>query len=278
MENLEGKVAVVTGAASGIGRATALAFANAGMKVVLSDVEEEPLAEAEAEFEAAGHEVAGVRADVSKWDDVENLATATLDHFGAVHVVHNNAGVVLGGPVEELSIADWEWVLGVNLWGAIHGVKAFVPHIKAAGEGHVINTASTAGLHAMSIIGPYNVSKFGVVALSETLRRELDAAGSPVGASVLCPGVVATKIGEAGRNRPAESAAEHVSSPQEEGFLSAVSQMSPQGMDPAKVGDLVVDAVRSNRFWILTHPDWFEVLEQRVKDMPEGKLNDGFGG
>jgi NAD(P)-dependent dehydrogenase (short-subunit alcohol dehydrogenase family) len=278
MQDFEGKVAVVTGAASGIGLATARAFAQAGMKVVLSDIEADALEDAELAFESAGHEVLAVRTDVSKLGDVENLATAAVDHFGAVHVLHNNAGVVLGGPVEELSVADWEWVLGVNLWGVIHGVKAFLPHIKAAGEGHVVNTASTAGLYAMPIIGPYNVSKFGVVALSETLHRELEAAGSQVGASVLCPGVVATQIAESQRNRSAESAQQHSSSPQEDGFLTASGQMTRDGMDPAKVADLVVDAIRSSRFWILTHPNWLDILDERVTGMREGRLNSGFGG
>ncbi len=172
MRDLGGKVAVVTGAASGIGRATATRLAEEGMKVVMADIEEAALEGAVAELAGAGHEVLGVPTDVSDWEAVSRLADSTMKAFGGVNVVHNNAGVVVSGPVAELTLADWEWVLGVDLWSVVYGVKAFLPLIRKAGEGHIVNTASTAGLQASETIAPYNVAKFGVVALTETLRAE----------------------------------------------------------------------------------------------------------
>jgi len=281
MQDFEGKVAVVTGGASGIGLALARRFAAEGMRVVLADFEQEALDAAVEALTQEEHEVLGVHADVSQLAAIEQLHRETIDRFGAVHVLCNNAGVAgaASGAVWEQPADEWDWVMGVNLQGVIHGIQRFVPVILEQGEGgHVVNTASTAGLYAMPIIGPYNVSKFGVVALSETLHRELEAEGSQVGASVLCPGVVATQIAESQRNRSAESAQQHSSSPQEDGFLTASSQMTRDGMDPAKVADLVVDAIRSDRFWILTHPNWLDILDERVTGMREGRLNSGFGG
>ena len=202
MDDLQGRVAVVTGAASGIGKAVATALAGEGMKVVLADIEQVALDAAVAGLADAGHEVLGVRTDVSDAASIDALAAATIERFGAVHVVHNNAGVVAAGAVEELGLDTWEWVLGVDLWSVIYGVRTFLPLIKEAGEGHIVSTASVAGLQASAGIGPYNVAKFGVVALSETVRAELDAAKSPIGCSVLCPGAVDTQIVQADRNRP----------------------------------------------------------------------------
>jgi NAD(P)-dependent dehydrogenase (short-subunit alcohol dehydrogenase family) len=280
MKQLEGRTAVITGAASGIGLATASRLAREGMNVVLADIETGPLAAAVAKLEAEGLAVLGVPTDVASWDAVEALAEQTVEHFGAVHVLHNNAGVVVGGPIEKLSLEDWKWVIDVNLWSVIYGIKAFLPRIKEAGEGHVISTASTAGLVSAPIIGPYNATKFGVVALQETLQRELEAEDSPIRASVLCPGAIATQIADAARNRPGDSAKAHVTSKQEARFIDgARSMLAAQGKDPAEVADLVVTAIREQQFWILTHPEWNDILRHRVDALAtEGRLTHGFGG
>jgi NAD(P)-dependent dehydrogenase (short-subunit alcohol dehydrogenase family) len=280
MKDLLHKTAVVTGAASGIGRAVATRFAHEGMNVVLADIEQAALDEVVDELNAAGHSVIGVCTDVSRWDDVQELAKRTMAQFEAVHVVHNNAGVVTAGPVEALSIADYEWVLGVDLWSVIYGVKAFLPLIEAAGEGHIINTASTAGLVAAPHIAPYNIAKFGVVALTETLARELAMRKSPVAASVLCPGAVNTQIPSSERNRPPQSAAQHVRTEAEDRFISGASELlAKRGLDPIAVADMVVHAIRSQQFWILTHPEWKGVLQNRIKALvDDDSLSSGFGG
>ena len=280
MKDFAGKVAVITGAASGIGKATATRFAAEGMKVVMADIEEAALNEAVKSLVNAGHEVIGVPTDVSKWDAIQALAETTMEEFGGVNVVHNNAGVVVSGPVEELTLADWEWVLGVDLWSVIYGVKAFVPLIKQTGEGHVVNTASTAGLQSSSTIAPYNVAKFGVVAITETLRKELEAAGSPVSASVLCPGAINTQIVNSKRNRDAASAKDHKDSQAETAFEKHAGQLlSQQGKDPADVAEMVYNAIVKNDFWILTHPAWIDVLKQRVAALErDNSLYEGFAG
>lgn len=280
MNDLSGRIAVVTGAASGIGSAVASRFAREGMRVVLADIERAALDEAVAELSSAGHDVLGVPTDVSKWEEVRALADRTHARYGAVHVVHNNAGVVVAGPVEKLSLEDWEWVLGVDLWSVIYGVKAFLPLVEAAGEGHIINTASSAGLVSAPHIGPYNVAKFGVVALSETLARELRERRSPIGVSVLCPGAVNTQIASSERNRPEASAAARADSPEGERFRkSAGSLLAKHGLDPADVAGMVVDAIHAKQFWVLTHPEWKRVLRDRVEALAtDGRLTDGFGG
>ena len=208
LDGLRGRVAVITGGASGIGRALAERFATAGARLVLADVEEPALAAAGADLRAAGAEVAEVVTDVADPGAVDALADAAYQRFGAVHVVCNNAGVVSTGPSWEQSIEDWQWVLGVDLWGVIHGVRSFVPRMLDGGEpGHIVNTASIAGLLPFPNIAPYDVAKAGVVALSEALHGELRAAGAAIGVSVLCPGVVPTRISESSRNRPGRGAA-----------------------------------------------------------------------
>jgi NAD(P)-dependent dehydrogenase (short-subunit alcohol dehydrogenase family) len=275
MQEFEGRTAVVTGAASGIGYATAERLARAGMRVVLADIERSALADAVAKLEGAGHEVLGVPTDVTRWDDLQQLAERTVAAFEKVHVVHNNAGVVRAGRLEELTLADWEWVLGVDLWSVIYGVKTFLPLIRAAGEGHIVNTASSAGLQASPEIGPYNVAKFGVVALTETLQMELQADGGAIGASVLCPGAIATRITESERNRP-DAAAETETNRR---FSKGAGDIVKAGHSPESVADLVLAAIRDQDFWILTHTDWIDVLRKRVEGMGEGRqLVSGFGG
>jgi len=278
VKTLEGRVAVVTGAASGIGKAVAAALCGEGMKVALADIEPTALDAAVSELAAGGHDVIGVTTDVSDKSQIEALAIKVLDTWGVVHVVHNNAGVVRGGRLADIPQETWDWVLGVDLWSVIWGTQVFLPHLRAAGEGHIINTASTAGLQSANAIAPYSVAKFGVVALTETLRMELDAGNEPIGASVLCPGAVNTNIVSSTRNQP-ESAARNELSRTERAFTERAGQMlATQGKDPAEVAAMVVDAIVTNRFWIITHPEWLDVMEARARGMRSGELVQGFGG
>jgi NAD(P)-dependent dehydrogenase (short-subunit alcohol dehydrogenase family) len=272
MQELRGKVAVVTGAASGIGNAVATRLAAEGMKVVLADIEEGPLADAEKVLADTGATVLAVPTDVTKGDQMDALAEKTYATFGTAHVVHNNAGVATGGPMWTLTEADWQWVLGVNLWGVIHGVRAFVPRLVEQGEGHVVNTASMAGLTSAPMMGPYNVSKHGVVTLSETLAAELALHGSPVKVSVLCPGWVNTRINEADRNRPPE-----LQPP--DGADTSLMDMGRQlldgllksGLQPSEVAGRVLDAIRDESFYILTHPEMTPMIQQRMEDIVQGR-------
>jgi NAD(P)-dependent dehydrogenase (short-subunit alcohol dehydrogenase family) len=272
VQDLKGKVAVVTGAASGIGNAVATRLAGEGMKVVLADIEEGPLADAEKVLADTGATVLAVPTDVTKGDQMDALAEKTYATFGTAHVIHNNAGVATGGPMWTLTEADWQWVLGVNLWGVIHGVRAFVPRLVEQGEGHVVNTASMAGLTSAPMMGPYNVSKHGVVTLSETLAAELALHGSPVKVSVLCPGWVNTRINKADRNRPAE-----LQPP--DGADTTMMDMGRQlldgllksGLQPSEVASRVLDAIREERFYILTHPEMTPMVQQRMEDILQGR-------
>ncbi|MCH8813683.1 MAG: SDR family NAD(P)-dependent oxidoreductase [Chloroflexi bacterium] len=278
MKEFEDKVAVVTGAASGIGRAMANRFAGEEMKVVLADVEEGALARAEAEMREAGATVLSVVTDVSKGADVERLAQETLDAFGAVHVVCNNAGVTdQGGPIWQKTLSDWEWVMGVNLWGVIHGVRVFVPIMLEQGdEGHIVNTASMAGL--MSGGGnTYGVTKHGVVSLSESLYLELQTAGAKVSASVLCPGWVSTDIIDAERNRPPqlENPAQEPDQTLTE-MREVVRGLLASGLSPDVVADHVFNAIRDDHFYILTHPEMTPMIENRMKNILEGRNPTGF--
>jgi NAD(P)-dependent dehydrogenase (short-subunit alcohol dehydrogenase family) len=265
MRDVTGKVAVITGAGSGIGLGMARCFSRAGMKVVLADIETAALGDAVAELTASGGEAVGVRTDVSKLEQVEALAQATLDAFGAVHVVCNNAGVGVAAPIGQTSIADWEWTLAIDLWGPIYGVKTFLPIMERQGEGHLNATASMAGLLAGASLGAYNVAKHGVVALMASLERDLRLTGSPVRASVLCPGPINTNIVHSQRNRPAESAAQHVETRQGTKFWQMLTDQLAQGMDPDEVGPMVLDAVRNDRFWVLTHPGMARYLQNQVE-------------
>ena len=263
------KVAVITGAASGIGRGLAERFAVEGMKVVIADVEEAPLAALEADLSAKGATVLTVKTDVSNPTAVENLAVQTLDAFGAVHILCNNAGVVCSRPIWEHTLADWEWVLGVNLWGVIHGIRAFVPRMLEQGEAcHIVNTASILGLVRGSGEGIYKVSKHGVVALSETLADELAQKGANIQVHVLCPGWVRTGILEAARNRPdvLQNPTErtHPQEPIIGGSRNTRAEMEA-GLSPAEVAERVYDAIQDGTFYIHTHPEHKAWIRERMK-------------
>jgi len=271
MQSVEGRVAVVTGAASGMGLGMVQSFADAGMRVVAADLRADALDGAVATLRAQGHDVIGVPTDVSKLSEVEALASATMDAFGAVHVLCNNAGVGMFSRLANTSIDDWEWVIGVNLWGPIYGIKVFLPLIEQQDEGHINATSSVAGLVAGATAGPYNVAKHGVVALMATLERELRAAKSTVRASVLCPGAVNTDIGrnsvELRRARRGRPDATPARSSAGEKLGSKMAEALAGGMAPRAVGQLVLDAILRDQFWIFTEPRLLRLLQDQVEAM-----------
>ncbi|MBK6857844.1 MAG: SDR family NAD(P)-dependent oxidoreductase [Microthrixaceae bacterium] len=269
MEDLLGKVAVVTGAASGIGLALTRALLAQGAKVVMADIEVDAL-EAASVGLGSDAEVLTMVCDVSDPVQVEALRDAAVARFGTVHVVVNNAGVSSAGPVWTQSLEDWQWVLGVNLYGVVNGIRTFAPLLIEQGEGHIVNTASMAGLTSPPFMSTYNVSKHAVVTLSETLFADLALAGaSGVGVSVLCPGWVRTRIHEAARNRPG-SPDPDVDGPTA-GFGDFVGALIADGLDPDDVADQVIDAILTRRFYILTHPDWMPMITGRVDRIVEGR-------
>jgi NAD(P)-dependent dehydrogenase (short-subunit alcohol dehydrogenase family) len=271
LPNLTDRTAVVTGAASGIGFAMAERFAADGARVVMADVEGPALEKAAATLDAQGAKVHAVVTDVSDGDAVDALAAEAVDTFGPVHVLCNNAGVGAGGLTWDLTTADWEWVLGVNLWGVIHGLRAFLPGMLAHGEpAHVVNTASLAGHVSAPFMAPYGASKFAVVAISEALFHELQMTGSSVGVSVLCPGWVNTNIHASERNRPGAPASGALGV---EGGMPAemLRQVLASGMAPADVAALVADAVREGTFYVFTHPDMMSAVQSRVDAILEGR-------
>ncbi|MBT5140221.1 MAG: SDR family NAD(P)-dependent oxidoreductase [Acidimicrobiaceae bacterium] len=250
MKELSGKTAVVTGAASGLGLAFSESFTALGMNVVMADVEAGPLA-VEAERLGRTSDVLPLTIDVSSVDAIEQMHAATIERFGAAHVLCNNAGVGGGGNVADTSIEMWEWVLGVDLWGVIYGCKTFLPGMLAQGEGHIINTASIAGQLCFSNMASYNVAKFGVVALSESIADE--TAGTGVNVSCLCPGFVATKIADSRRNLPENMAVlQPEPTEEEEAIRQMVLEAFSHQKPPAEVAQLVVDAIISEHFWIMT--------------------------
>ncbi len=280
MKEFAGKVAVVTGGASGIGRAMAERFAGESMKIVLADIEQSALGRAVAEMKEGGADVAGKRADVSKAEDVEALAKFAIDTFGAVHIACNNAGVGMGGSAWQMTVKDWEWMLGVNLWGVIHGIGTFVPLMLAQGDDcHIVNTASGAGLHTRPFLGMYAATKHAVVALSESLYHELKLTGSKVGVSVLCPAVVNTRIGESERNRPQalanEAAAGNPAQPDGPSGMAAMEQAFraalAAGMAPEQVAGAVFEAVRDERFYIITHQETRDRVRAKMEDIIAGR-------
>jgi NAD(P)-dependent dehydrogenase (short-subunit alcohol dehydrogenase family) len=265
MKMLEGRVAAVTGAASGLGRAMALAFAGEGMHAALADVDEPGLKSTLDEVQSRGVRAFAMRVDVSRYQEVESFCSKAIAQFGATHVVCNNAGVSPLGAVWENTLADWQWILGVNLWGVIHGVRAFVPRLLAQGEGHVVNTASVAGLISPPGMGAYNVTKHAVVALSESLYHDLRSRGSPVGVSVLCPAYVPTGIADSERNRPRELLNPGRNPSKEEALLKkAVASGKLSADDVARA---VVAAVKEERFYVLTHPRIKGAIRARMEDI-----------
>ena len=271
MKELRGRVAVVTGAASGIGLAMAERFAAEGMKVVMADIEAGALERAAATVRATATAVHATRVDVSRPEDVERLAGETYGAFGAAHVVCNNAGVAVIGAVHEHTLADWQWVMGVNLWGVIHGVRAFVPRMLAGGdEGHIVNTASMAGLTTSAYMSVYDVTKHGVVALSESMYKEFEATGAPIGVSVVCPGLIDTNIMRSGRNRPAELAEEGKAGPMAQAFGQGLSDRLATGYAPSEVASQVVDGIRDKRFYVVpAQPEVKQGAMVRAQDILE---------
>jgi NAD(P)-dependent dehydrogenase (short-subunit alcohol dehydrogenase family) len=266
-----GRVAVVTGAASGIGFGLAERFAAEGMRVVMADVEEPALREAAGRLSGSGAAVLPVTTDVSRADQVEALRDEAVRAFGAVHVLCNNAGV--GGPHGPLWLVppgDWDWVLGVNLGGVINGIRAFVPLLLDQDAAHVVNTASVFGVFA-GALGPYGISKHAIVALTETLHLQLSALGADhVGVSVLCPGAVRTRFGSSARNRPAGAGPALPSGPAERASEERFRQLLATAMEPAEVAALVVDAIRSSRFYILTSSNRNQAIRRRAEEILAG--------
>jgi len=272
MKTFTGKTVVITGAASGFGLELSRKAAAHGMNVVMADVQADALATAAAEITGLGAQVLPYRLDVSVAAEVEALGAATVDRFGAPHIVFNNAGVACGGLVWEHSQADWEWVLGVNLWGVVHGVRVFTPMMLDAArrdpdyEGHIVNTSSMAGLLAAPNMGVYNVSKHAVVALSETLYQDLRLVTDQVTASVLCPYFVPTGISKSERNRPAHAADQPTRS-QLVARAMADKAVSSGKVTAAAVAQLVLDAIAERRFYIYSHPQALGTVQTRMEDL-----------
>ncbi len=263
MEEFAGRVAVVTGAGSGIGLGIARALAGRGMKLVLSDLNEETLAAAVDELSTTTS-VVGRACNVAELDSVQALADYTLETYGAVHVLCNNAGIGLPTSATKMKLEDWKWIIDVDLWGPIYGVKVFLPLIEAQEEGHINSTSSMAGLLAAQMMGAYNVAKHGVIALMASLERELRARDSAVRASVLCPGPINTNI-----SRNSVSFRPGKAKPKADGARSGklaknIQASLEQGMQPDEVGQLVASAIQDNKFWILTHPYWAKGVQRQL--------------
>ena len=273
LTEFEGKVAVVTGAASGIGKAMCVRFAQAGMKVVLADVENDALREAGRDIEKLGVEALTFRTDVSQPDQVSALAEATLERFGKVHVVCNNAGVFAGGRTWDAIGTDWEWVIGVNVYGVLHGIRAFVPIMLEQNEpAHVVNTCSMAGLINMPLSGVYNVSKHAALSLTETLYHELASVGGPVGCSALCPELIRTGIGRSDRNRPAHlKRPEHEGTPEQELVEAAIQSSIDTGLDPSAMAERVFEGIRTDTFYLMAEEggSWDAACKIRLDDIRE---------
>lgn len=274
MRNFENKVAVITGGASGLGRAFADKALALKMKLVLGDIREEPLRQAAAELKAAGADVVALAGDVSKGEYIEALAAHATDSFGAVHCLFNNAGVGSGGLIWENTVKDWEWVLNVNLWGVIHGVRVFTPLMLAAAkndpayEGHIVSVSSVAGLIAPGLMGTYNVSKHAVVAHSESLYHDLAKTEPRIAASVLCPGFTPTGISKSHVSRPADMQnADRPTDSMIKAQQMVERAVSSGRLTAADVADVTFDAIRDRQFYILSHPNFMKLVKARLDDI-----------
>lgn len=282
MKTFPGRVAVITGGASGLGRALAERLAREGVQLMLADVDERALAAAGEAMRAAGATVATHRTDVARAESMESLARATLDRYGAVHIVANNAGVAPLGAVWESTTADWNWGLGVNVWGVIHGVRVFTPILmRQDDEGHIVNTASVAGLISPPGMGLYNVTKHAVVALTESLHHDLNRAKSKVRCSVVCPAYFASGIADSERNRPPELQNVGVDKSERQRALEATLKKAVAAgkLSAADVAESVYTAIRDERFYILTHRAIKPSIETRMRDiLEERNPTDPLGG
>lgn len=273
-----GQTAVITGAASGFGLELARLGAKKGLKLVLTDVQQDALDAVVAELTAAGAQVAALRGDVSRGEDIQALADLCMERFGAPHIVINNAGVAYGGLIWEAAPRDWEWVLGVNLWGVIHGVRVFTPLMLAearknpAYQGHIVNVASMAGLLNSPNLGVYNVSKHAVVSLSETLYQDLALVSDQVHASVLCPYFVPTGIHQSHRNRPAELRTDaKPTASQMIGQAMSAKAVTSGKLTAADTAALVYDAIEAGQFYVYTHPNALQMVQVRLDDVIQGR-------
>jgi NAD(P)-dependent dehydrogenase (short-subunit alcohol dehydrogenase family) len=264
MKDVKGKVAFITGGASGMGLGMARAFGAAGMKVMIGDIEQQALDIAVAGLKARGIDAAGVQVDVADRDSVFAAAKATIDTFGKVHILCNNAGIGVSGKSEKCSLESWQWVMDVNLWGVIYGLQAFMPLIESHGEGgHVMSTASMAGMVSFRYMGPYNATKFAVVTIMETMMEE--HRDDNIGVSVLCPGVVATNIASGTRNRQSR-----YGGPREARDLEANTEMLGKGLDPDIVGEQVLEAILEDQPYIFTDPGMRRFIDKRFERLSAG--------
>jgi NADP-dependent 3-hydroxy acid dehydrogenase YdfG len=279
-ESLVGAVAVITGGASGMGKAFAERFGSAGCRLVLADIEEAALARTVSDLSTAGTEVLGVPTDVSDADSMDALANATFERFGQVDLLFNNAGVGGGGTIDTLTTADWAWILGVNLWGVIHGLRVFLPHLIERNSGYIVNTASVAGHTSYARIGPYSASKHAVVSISETLYAELHQQDSAVRVAVLCPGLVSTNIMDSERNRPERLNQPLIADEDDEALeaLRAVThEIYSHALDPSIVATKVYEAIREGQFYIWTDAAFDGAIARRHADIQQGRNPSNMG-
>jgi NAD(P)-dependent dehydrogenase (short-subunit alcohol dehydrogenase family) len=273
MRQLRDRVAVVTGASTGIGRAVARSFANEGMRLVLASQNADRLAQAVDELRADGFPVIGVPTDVGDESQVQALADATLNEYGVVHVLVNNAGVFAPGYLWDISTEDWKWVVDVNLWGPIHAIRAFVPHLLKQDEGHVVNVSSAGGLMPAGVHGPYCTTKHGVVGLSKALRADLAIKGADIGVTLVCPGAVKTPItSQIQTTGPGGVPRGTVDLPPEvDAAFGSILTYTDAGIPASDVGDMVVEAIRENHFWLLPNAEvFFPIFDKQLEDLKAG--------